>query len=558
MGEDVRRILIAVSLSFLIMFGWQRFFPHQSTTVSPLPSSQNLVTLNKNLNNSSENVAFVPEASNAPRIRIVTPSIKGSISTLGLIMDDICLLNHKNTIGEDSSPVDLLKKLSHFVSIRFASEDGSCDLPGSSTLWRSSGLILTPGTPVKLDWVNNQGIRFIVNIAVDENYLFTFDTSVVNSSQKKIRCAPCVQILKSRELINTSIQESSHNGAIGAVDKQIKDYSYKDLTKKGKLNINTQAFNWFGLTDKYWLTALISSKQTTASICLENLQIAGSEYVSNLISYADQDVNSASTIKDRFYLFAGAKHVVLLDRYRDELGALLLDRAIDFGWIYFLAKPLFHLLNFFFGLVKNFGISIILLTLMVRVCTFALAIKSEGTMRKMKGLQPKMQRLKELYKDDPEQLRKEIISLYKKEKISPIGCLPMLAQIPVFFGVYKVLEVALEMRHSPFFLWVSDLSARDPLNIFTLFGLLPWSPPSFLHLGIWPILMSVSMYLQQKISPKPDDPMQARMFAIMPLVMLCVLGNSPVGLMIYWTWNNCFGIGQQYLMNFLSKRKASI
>ena len=494
MGEDVRRILLAVSLSFVVMFCWQHFFPQKRLDANPADTNPRLVTLNTHLSRNSATAFVLPKTENIPRVNIATPSLKGSISTLGLTMDDICLVKHKNTTGADAKPVEFLKKLSHFVSIKFWAEDSNLDLPGPSTLWRAHGTNLTPTTPIKFDWTNSQGIKFIVNLSVDENYLFTFDTSLVNSSREKICCAPCVQICKSKEAIQESIEESSHNGAIGAVDKQVKDYSYKKLAKDGNLTINTKAFNWFGLTDKYWLTALIADKQTTASVLVENLQIMGSQYVSNVISYAGQELSPGATNMGKFYLFVGAKNVVLLDRYRDELGAVLLDRAIDFGWIYFLAKPLFHVLNFFFGLVQNFGVSIILLTLTVRIFTFALVLKSDRTMRKMKELQPKMQRIKELYKDDPEKLRKEILGLYKREKISPIGCLPMLAQLPVFFGVLKVLEVALEMRHAPFFLWISDLSARDPSNIFTLFGILPWSPPTLLHLGVWPLLMFFSIW----------------------------------------------------------------
>lgn len=555
MGEDTRRMLIAVTLSFALMFGWQYFFPNKKPSVQTVV--QNITAPGSARSFGQTNSEALPKINyqNIPKVNIQTPSLKGSISTLGLRIENLFLLNHKDRIGSDAQPIKLFGDLLQFVEVKFCSSDPLQEVPSSDTLWGANSKNLTTETPVEFSWINSKGVKFLVNVSLDKNYLFTFKTSVKNNSKEDIFCSPCVQIVKNKHLIEDEINKSSHSGSTGAINKQIKDYSYKDFLKKGKLDFETDAFIWFGMNDKYWLTAVIAEKPISAMVEIAQLDLMGSAYMSNLISCANQEIKPGASIDSKFYLFAGAKQVRLLDEYRDSLGALLLDRAIDFSWLYFITKPLFYVLNFFFGLVKNFGLSIIMLTLVVRIAMFGLALKSEGTIRKMKELQPKMQRLKELYKGDQERLRKEIMDLYRREKISPVGCLPMLAQAPVFFAVYKVLDVTLELRHAPFFLWISDLSTRDSTNIFTLFGLLPWNPPSFLHMGIWPILMALSMYLQQRISPKPDDPVQAKMFAIMPLIMLFVLGNSPAGLVIYWTWSNCFGIGQQYLLNFLAKRR---
>ncbi len=556
MGEDTRRMLIAVSLSFSLMFCWQYFFPTKNLPTRVEQSQKIQAPSEVAVHVANQSASIRIDNKNAAKVKIETDSLKGSISTLGLRIDDLLLLHHKDNVALDANPVHLFNNASQFVDIKFCSSEPSIDVPDSNTVWHANRTNLTVSTPVEFSWTNGQGVKFLIKVSLDENYLFTFETNVQNYSNKSVFFSPCVQILKNKNLIADEINKSPHSGAIGAINKQVKDYSYKDFLKKGKLGFETETFHWFGITDKYWLTALIADRPTSATVEVSKVDLMNSEYMSNLISYSKQEIQPGLSLGNKFYLFAGAKHVTLLDQYRDTLSAPLLDRAIDFSWLYFLAKPLFYVLNFFFGLVKNFGVSIIMLTFVVRVAMFALVIKSDGTMRKMKELQPKMQRLKELYKNDQERLRKEIMELYKREKISPMGCLPLLAQAPVFFVMYKILDVTLEMRHAPFFLWIADLSVSDPTNIFTLFDLLQWHPPSFLHVGIWPMLMALTMYLQQKISPKPDDPMQARMFAIMPLVMLFVFGNVPAGLVIYWTCSNCFGIGQQYLMNILSKRRS--
>lgn len=554
MGKDVHRMLLAVVLSFGIMFCWQYFFPVPKASEAKSQVVEQIVERKSNFVQ-----AFVPDfkieksKENGKSIEILTPNLKGSISTLGLEFNDLILLNHKDKVGPDSNPVVLFDKFSHFVSFRLS--NGTGELPDAKTLWTANGNKITCENPVEFSWKNKNGVKFFVKVAVDENYLFTFDTKIQNNSAATITLNPSIQILK-KELEDDS---GSHKGAIGCLDGQIKEYSYKDLNKKGKFVASTLAMQWFGITDKYWLAALIADKPQNAKIAIEKIKVGESDYMINNISYFDQEVQPYGNSSLKFHLFAGAKHVELLDKYRVLLNVPLLDRAIDFGWLHFLVKPLFHFLNFFYGLVKNFGVSIILLTLAVRIVMFVFAMRSEATVRKMKEIQPKMQRLKDLYKDDQERLRKEIMDLYKKEKVSPIGCLPMLAQVPVFFAMYKVLDVALELRHAPFFWWIFDLSAKDPTNIFTIFGLLPWNHPAFLHLGVWPILMSVSLYLQQKISPQPvNDPVQAKVIALMPLIMLFTVCNLAAGLVVYWTWSNCFGIGQQYLMNVLTQRKARL
>ena len=341
-----------------------------------------------------------------------------------------------------------------------------------------------------------------------------------------------------------------HQGPIGCIDKNLKEYSYDDIKDKKSEKFAASKVDWIGITDKYWLSSLIPDKSSNYSSNFNYALKQGTErYQVDFISPV-QIIKPGENFSIKSRIFAGVKKVDLLDKYEKQYDIKLFDRAIDFGWFYIITKPVFYAMNFFYGYVGNFGVSILIVTVIIKLLMFTLANKSYRSMKKMKNLQPEIDRIKNLYSDDKARLNQEIMALYKKEKVNPVaGCLPILVQIPVFFSIYKVLYVTIEMRQAPFYGWIKDLSAPDPTTIFNLFGLLPFLPPSFLMIGAWPILMAITMFLQQKMSPEPADPMQAQVMKFMPLIFLFMFSSFPVGLLIYWSWNNILSIIQQYYIN---------
>ena len=341
-----------------------------------------------------------------------------------------------------------------------------------------------------------------------------------------------------------------HQGPIGCIDENLKEYSYDDIKDKKSEKFAASKVDWIGITDKYWLSSLIPDKSSNYSSNFNYALKQGTErYQVDFISPV-QIIKPGENFSIKSRIFAGAKKVDLLDKYEKQYDIKLFDRAIDFGWFYIITKPVFYAMNFFYGYVGNFGVSILIVTVIIKLLMFTLANKSYRSMKKMKNLQPEIDRIKNLYSDDKARLNQEIMALYKKKKVNPVaGCLPILVQIPVFFSIYKVLYVTIEMRQAPFYGWIKDLSAPDPTTIFNLFGLLPFSLPSFLMIGAWPILMAITMFLQQKMSPEPADPMQAQVMKFMPLIFLFMFSSFPVGLLIYWSWNNILSIIQQYYIN---------
>jgi YidC/Oxa1 family membrane protein insertase len=341
---------------------------------------------------------------------------------------------------------------------------------------------------------------------------------------------------------------------IGAVANELQEYSYDNIKDEKKESFSNGIVNWLGITDKYWLAAFIPDGVENYGANYSYSSKSGrDQFQADFISN-EKLIESGGSFELTHHLFAGPKKVDLLDKYENEYGIKLFDRAIDFGWFYILTKPIFNAMNFFYSYVGNFGISIMLVTILIKMFMFTLANKSYRSMKKMKKLQPEMERLKELYADDKARLNQEVMGLYKKEKVNPIsGCLPLLVQIPVFFSIYKVLYVTIEMRHAPFFGWIKDLSAPDPTTLFNLFGLLPFTPPSFLMIGVWPLIMAATMFLQQKMSPAPTDPVQAQVMKFMPLMFLFMFSSFPAGLLIYWSWNNVLSIVQQSYINKLDK-----
>lgn len=558
MNNNIVNLVAAIVLSLGIIFGWQYFI------VKPQQQKQQQIALQKAKNLKKKESAqleatpvIVQGASQAPRIKIDSNALSGSISLKGLRFDDLILKKYKQDLSENSPEVVLFSpsdtKDAYFAEIGWVSNLSSVKLPNNETIWNSDSEVLTPEKPVNLFWVNEDGVKFLIAITVDENYLFTIEQTIVNNSNQELP-------VQSYGLINrkyTAVEKAVnilHQGPIGCMDENLKEYSYDDIKDKKSEKFSASKVDWIGITDKYWLTSLIPDKSSNYS---SNFNYAVKQeverYQVDFISPV-QIVKPGENFSIKGRLFAGAKKVDLLDKYEKQYDIKLFDRAIDFGWFYIITKPVFYAMNFFYKYVGNFGISILIVTVIIKLLMFSLANKSYRSMKRMKNLQPEINKIKNLYGDDKARLNQEIMALYKKEKVNPVaGCLPILVQIPVFFSIYKVLYVTIEMRQAPFYGWIKDLSAPDPTSIFNLFGLLHFSLPSFLMIGAWPILMSITMFLQQRMSPEPADPVQAQVMKFMPLVFLVMFSSFPAGLLIYWSWNNILSIIQHYYINKLDK-----
>ena len=431
----------------------------------------------------------------------------------------------------------------YYVETGWVTNNKNIDLPDANTLWILKGNSkLAPNNPIKLVWSNKQGIRFEKNIKIDNQFLFTVDQKIINNSEKTYNFYPYGQIIRNKapQVTNFYIL---HEGLIGVFDEQLVEQDYDDIKEK-KFSKNTKS-GWLGITDKYWITTLIpeKNKEFRADFDFKN------KFRANFIETSPIEVGANSSDSSKIKIIIAAKEVDVIDGYAENSNIAKFDLAIDWGWFYFFTKNFFFAIDYFFKLTGNFGIAIILITVCIRIVFFPLANYSFRSMAKMKVLQPEMMRLKELHKDDKMKLQQETMALYKKEKVNPVsGCLPVFIQIPFFFAIYKVLFVTLEMRHQPFFGWIKDLSERDPTSIFNLFGLIPWDPPSFLIIGVWPCLMGLSMYIQQKLNPAPPDPIQAKIFMFFPLFLTVILAPFPSGLVIYWTFNNILTMAQQVII----------
>src|SRR5438477_10743394 len=488
-----------------------------------------------------------------PRVRINTPRLHGSVALTGGRIDDLTLATYHETVDPKSPEVVLLwpkgTKDPYFADFGWVAGSSGTKVPGPDTPWTaSSGGPLTPTQPLTLNWDNGAGLLFTRTITIDENYMFTVRDAVRNSGSAPVNLLPYALISRTGtpEVAGYYIL---HEGLIGELGGSLREVKYSSLDP-GKPTDYSSTGGWLGFTDKYWLTALIPPEDATVKARFTHVVESGvdryqSDYLGSEITVPADGTAATST---RF--FAGAKEVNLLDAYAKS-GIPHFDLAIDFGWFYFLTKPIFLTLQFFYGLLGNFGLAILLLTLLIKLAFFPLANKSYAAMSKMKLLQPEMQKIRERFPDDKARQQQEIMAMYKKVGANPLaGCLPIIIQIPVFFSLYKVLFVTIEMRHAPFFGWIHDLSAPDPTSFVNLFGLLPFTPPeaiaSYVAIGAWPLLMGVTMFLQQKLNPQPVDPVQARMFMLLPIVFTYMLSAFPAGLVIYWAWNNLLSIAQQW------------
>ncbi len=488
-----------------------------------------------------------------PRIAIDSPTLSGSISLEGGRFDDLILKRYRETIEPDSPQIELLHPIGaaqpYFANFGWSAGTGGPPVPGGDSLWQANGDILGPGSPVTLTWDNGQGLRFERSLALDENYMFTVTQRVLNDGDTDVQLSPYGLISRTGtpEILGFYIL---HEGLIGVLNDTLEEIDYSDLVDEGPDQFETTS-GWLGITDKYWLTALVPDQQRQVQARFLHTAPNGQDKYQSDYLYQTMTIPAGGTAEITSRLFAGAKEANLLDAYRDELGIPLFDRAVDFGWFYFLTKPFFHALHYFAEKLGNFGLAILLLTVLVKLAFFPLANKSYKAMAKMRKVQPEMLELRERYGDDKQKLNQEMMALYKREGANPVsGCLPVVIQIPVFFALYKVLFVTIEMRQAPFYGWIEDLSVRDPTTILNGFGLFPWVVPdlgvfNLLNLGVWPILMGITMMLQHRLNPQPADPVQAKIFFFMPIVFTFLLAQFPAGLVIYWTWNNLLSIMQQ-------------
>ncbi len=555
-------MILALVLSVLVIVGWtfasDRFLPHPPKPVAAQPSPA-IATQPANPLAVAPNGAVVPAVGGAgqlrdrgavlaesPRVAIATPRLAGSINLKGARIDDLVLKGYKETIKPGSPDVRLLAPSGAPAAYFAAFGWSGSDAPPADALWTASGSQLTPTTPVTLTWTSPAGAKFEIGLAVDADYLFTVTQRVTNPGQAPLTLRPWGLVSHLGEGTEKDAG-NLHVGPIGVVGDRLKDseVAYKKLRDDGAQQFATTG-GWLGITDKYWATALIPDQHVpvTARFALAPGDRFQTDYLAPAVAVAP----GASAVTTA-HLFAGAKEVKLIGRYKDALGAPLFDRIVSWGWFWFIAQPIFLLLDFLFHLFGNFGLAIMGLTFVIRLVMFPIAAKQFASMNKMKLVQPKLKELQERYKDDKMQLQSETMALYKKEKVNPVaGCLPVLIQIPIFYALYKTLLVSTEMRHQPFFGWIKDLSVADPLTPVNLFGLLPFQPPAMIAIGLLPILLGLSMWAQQKMNPPPVDPAQKQIFALMPWVLMFIMAPYAAGLVVYWITNNCLTMLQQYVM----------
>lgn len=556
MNNQNLNLIVAVLLSIGIMFGWQHFVerPKLQNQVVEHQQYNKVISTVKNEQKDADVIITRAEAlKKDKRVTFQNSYLKGSISLVGLRIDDLSFLKYKKQATPDSENVNLLVPNktadAYFVEFGWHSNNQDILLPNQDTLWSANSNSFAPGEAVTFSWNSPQNILFKVVMSLDDQYMLNIRQEVVNNSLNTLSVQLYGLIYKTFNFEQNRMAVI-HEGASGVFQNELKEFTYKDIKDKKKIENKLDNISWLGITDKYWMVMFVpdqslnytSNTSFTIRNSLDRYQV---DFISPL-----QVVQAGDSISVAHRLFAGAKELPILDAYEEKLNIKLFDRTIDFGWFYIITKPLLYVLHFFYSIVENFGVSIMIVTVLVKLAMFSLANKSYKSMKIMKDLQPQIERIKANCGDDKMRLNQEVMALYKSHKVNPLsGCLPMFIQIPVFFSLYKVLNVSIEMRHAPFFGWITDLSVADPTNLFNLFGLLPFNPPAFLHIGVWPLLMGVTMYLQQKMSPPASDPVQAQMMKMMPLIFLFMFSSFPAGLLIYWTWNNILSIAQQAYIN---------
>ncbi len=575
-GGENREFMLAIALCAVVLVMWQVFVG--LPTVEKEQARQQTVEQQTQTNPDGTSIpqpkgnpssvpgvadAAVPTVGNrdtvlaaSSRVPIRTPKLSGSVNLTGARIDDLLLIGYRETVDPDSPLITLLSpsgsRNAFYASFGWVAAKGAkTAVPGSKTVWSArAGAELTPDAPLTLTWDNGGGLIFKRTISVDDNYLFTVDDAVENRTSGTV-------LLHSFGLVSRHGKPDIagfyilHEGLIGVLGEEgLLEVDYDDLEDEDKIQSHETPNGWLGITDKYWAVTLIPNQ---SSPFLGRFGNHGSNeqpvYQTDFLSRNAVEIAPGSITKTTNRLFAGTKVVSTIDAYQEKFGIANFELLIDWGWFYFITKPLFQVIDFFYKLVGNFGLAILAVTVLIKLIFLPLANKSYASMSKMKKLQPEVTKLRERYPDDRQKMQQEMMELYKKEKVNPMsGCWPIMIQIPVFFALYKVLFGTIEMRHAPFFGWIQDLSAPDPTSLFNLFGLIPWAPPSFLMIGIWPILMGITMFIQMRLNPPPPDPTQAMIFNWMPLFFTFLLATFPAGLIIYWAWNNFLSIVQQYII----------
>jgi YidC/Oxa1 family membrane protein insertase len=564
---DQKRLFLAIAVSLAILLGFQWLVaPHLPKP--PVQTAQTGQLADKTPATPADGSPGAAAAStpqgvpkNVPRVKIAGHRVQGSVSLLGGRIDDLTLSDYKETLAPNSPDVRLLEPRSdehpYYVQYGWTAAAGeTVKVPDNDTVWTASADTLSAGHPVTLSWDNGAGLTFRMVMSVDDDYMFAVRQSVLNAAGQPVKLFPWSRIRRDYKP-QVAGYYILFEGLLGVVDGTLQETTYDKAKTEGEKRDGiaydaSATGGWAGITDKYWLTALVPDQTVPSKVNFRHVDDHGDHYQVDYVTQDAQTVAPGGEAVLSSHMFAGAKLVHMLDRYQRELNIPNFDKAVDFGMFYFLTKPFFFALDFLNGVLGNFGLAIIVFTVFVKGLFFPLANYSYRSMSKMKLLAPKMTALRERYKEEPQRMQQEMMALYKTEKVNPAsGCLPMVVQIPVFFSLYKVIFVTIEMRQAPFFGWIHDLSQVDPTNVFNLFGLLPFNPAAFipmLHLGAWPLIMGVTMFLQQKLNPPPPDPVQARMFQFMPIIFTFMLANFPAGLVIYWSWNNTLSILQQWLI----------
>ncbi len=563
MSPENRNLILAMAVSMAILVLWQSFFIEpqmQAEQQAQMQSQQLNLDGTPQLDQIERNGQLqleLPERplEDVPRITISGPLLEGSLTSRGARIDDLLLKNYRVSLDEESENVRLFNRVSsqnpYFSEFGWVSQAPDQPMPSAKTVWTLLDSELTPQKPARLSWDNGNGLTFLRTIRLNDDYLITINDTITSNLDTSISLNP-YGLVRRTGTPATQGMWILHEGLLGVFDNTLKEWTYSELQDDNQAGFNydsEEQGGWAGITDKYWLSAIMPQQSETVKFSMRALPGSEDRYQADFLGKAII-VPAGGEVNWSGYLFAGAKKVDLLDKYEEKLGVSQFDLAIDFGWFYFLTKPFFYAITYFNGLLGNFGLAIIAFTILVRLVLFPLANKSYRSMGKMRELAPKIQQLRESAGDDRAKMNQEMMALYKKEKVNPAaGCLPILLQIPVFFALYKVLYVSIEMRHAPFYGWISDLSAIDPTSLFNLFGLLPYSVdflPSFLSIGLWPVLMGITMSLQMRLNPPPPDPIQAKIFQYMPIFFTFLLATFPAGLVIYWTWNNLLSILQQW------------
>ena len=584
MNPENRNMILAISLSMAVLFGWQVFvvgpeLEKEAALQQAIAEQEAADAANDAPQVDPDAIAAaagsasgeitVSEAApqvSAPRIIIDAPLVSGSISLAGLRIDDIMLKAYQETQDPGSANIQFLLKTDSetpfFAEFGWAAAEATQPMPKADTLWTASAMVLSPGAPVTLSWDNGNGLTFRRSLAINDDYMITVEDSVESRLATPVTLFPYGLVRRHGTPPTTGIY-ILHEGALGVFDETLREEDYGDMrdADDGVSEIRPETSGgWIGFTDKYWLAALVPDQKAKMNFAFKSLAGPADRYQVDYIASEPTILAAGGAVSSQTRLFAGAKKVSLLDGYAEELGIANFDLAIDFGWFYFLTKPFFYAINWLNGLLGNFGLAVLAFTIVVKLVFYPLANKSYRSMGKMRVLAPKVQEIRERHSEDRMAMNQAMMALYKEEKVNPAaGCLPVLLQIPVFFALYKVLFVTIEMRHAPFFGWIIDLSAPDPTSVFNLFGLMPFSVdflPPFLQLGAWPIMMGLSMWLQMRLNPAPPDPVQARIFQFMPIIFTFLLATFPAGLVIYWTWNNLLSMAQQwYIIRSIEKER---